>query len=83
MLFLTPSQCLQQREVQQGRDGSIGVNLMFSVQKYTANSGGVPKSVRGNVTILCIFKNKNGKELDIVAEECSGEVSVDTLPVYK
>jgi hypothetical protein len=32
-------------------------------------------------TILCVFKNKNIKELDIIAEECSGEVDVDNIMI--
>ena len=60
-------------------DGSIGCNLMYAIQNYTSNSGGLPKSVRGNITQLCVFKNKNQKELGIIADECSGEVSPETF----
>ena len=60
-------------------DGSIGCNLIYCIQNYTSNSGGLPKSVRGNVTQLCVFKNKNQKELDIIAAEASGEVSQKTF----
>jgi hypothetical protein len=52
---------------------------MYACQNYTSASGGIPKTIRGNTTILCVFKNKNMKELDIIAEECSGEVDVDTF----
>jgi hypothetical protein len=62
-------------------DKSIGCNLMFACQNYTSNTGGIPKTIRGNTTILCIFSNKNQKELDLIAEECSGEVDVDTFKV--
>lgn len=55
-------------------DGAIGCSLMYACQNYTSASGGIPKTIRGNTTILCIFKNKNQKELDLIAEECSGEV---------
>jgi len=54
--------------------GALGVSLMFACQNYTSNSGGIPKTIRGNTTILCVFKNKNMKELDLIAEECCGEV---------
>ena len=57
-------------------DGSIGCNLIYAVQNYTSNSFGLPKSVRGNINILCVFKNKNQKELNIIADECCGEISI-------
>jgi hypothetical protein len=59
--------------------GSIGVNLMFSVQSYRSSSSGIPLSVRSNCTIMCVFKNKNQKELDTISLECSGEVSPETF----
>ena len=60
-------------------NGSIGCNLIYAIQNYTSNSGGLPKSVRGNITILCVFANKNGKELEIISDECSGEVDSNTF----
>ena len=59
--------------------GSVGLNLIFSVQSYTSNSLGVPKSVRTNVTILTVFRNKNQKELQTIAEELAGEVSPEVF----
>jgi hypothetical protein len=64
---------IKHRHVGQTIHGSIGANLMFACQNYTSNSGGIPKTIRGNTTILCVFKNKNKKELDLISEECSGE----------
>lgn len=64
---------IKHRHVGKTIHNSIGVNLMFACQNYTSNSGGIPKTIRGNTTILCVFKNKNKKELDLIAEECSGE----------
>jgi hypothetical protein len=64
---------IKHRHVGKTVHGSIGVNLMFACQNYTSNSGGIPKTIRGNTTILCVFKNKNQKELDLISEECSGE----------
>ena len=60
-------------------DGSIGANLIFCIQNYTSSSGGLPKSVRGNVTQLCVFSNKSSKEIQIISEEASGEVSPETF----
>jgi hypothetical protein len=64
---------IKHRHIGETIHGSIGVNLMFACQNYTSNSGGIPKTIRGNTTILCVFKNKNQKELDLISEECSGE----------
>lgn len=70
---------IKHRHLGQTSEGSIGCSLMYACQNYTSASGGIPKTIRGNTTILCVFKNKNMKELDIIAEECSGEVDVDTF----
>jgi len=59
--------------------GSIGLNLIFSTQAYTSNSLGLPKSIRTNLTILAIFRNKNIKELQTIAEELAGEVSPEVF----
>jgi hypothetical protein len=70
---------IKHRHIGKTSEGSIGVSLMYACQNYTCISGGIPKTIRGNTTILCVFKNKNMKELDVIAEECSGEVDVDTF----
>jgi hypothetical protein len=74
-----PYMTIKHRHLGQTANGAIGCSLMYACQNYTSASGGIPKTIRGNTTILCVFKNKNMKELDIIAEECSGEVDVDTF----
>ena len=75
---------IKHRHVGETIHGSIGVNLMFACQNYTSNSGGIPKTIRGNTTILCVFKNKNQKELDLISEECSGECdSTNFMQVFE
>jgi len=75
---------IKHRHVGETIHGSIGVNLMFACQNYTSNSGGIPKTIRGNTTILCVFKNKNQKELDLISEECSGECnSANFMQVFE
>jgi hypothetical protein len=64
---------IKHRHVGETIHKSIGVSLIYATQNYTSNSGGIPRTIRGNVTILCVFKNKNIKELNLIAEECSGE----------
>jgi hypothetical protein len=59
------------------QDGSIGCTLIFACQNYTSNAAGLPKSIRGNLTHMMVFRNKNMKELMLISEEASGEVSVD------
>ena len=65
--------------VQYGDGKAIGVQLMFSLQNYTTSSQGLPKSIRGNATIVCVFKNKNENELKLIAEEVSGEIDKETF----
>ena len=65
--------------IQYGDGKAIGVNLMFATQNYSTNSQGIPKSIRGNCNIICLFKNKNENELKLIAEEVSGEIDKDTF----
>jgi hypothetical protein len=58
-----------------GDEASIGISLFIGVQNYTATGGGLPKAVRGNATHLALWRTKNTKELDLIAEEMAGEVS--------
>ena len=60
-------------------DGAIGCNLIIMVQTYMSSSLGLPRSVRSNMTLLCLFQNRNQKELDQIAAECSGEVSPEVF----
>ena len=68
---------IKHRHLGETQDGSIGCTLIFACQNYTSNSSGLPKSIRGNLTHMMVFRNKNMKELMLIAEEASGEVSVD------
>lgn len=58
-------------------DGAIGCTLLFACQNYTSSSAGLPKSIRNNTTHMLVFRNKNMKELQLIAEECSGEISTE------
>jgi|GEM_PF-3373736 len=57
--------------------GALGITIMMAAQNYTAQNGGISKAVRGNVTVLFLWKTKNSKELDFIADEFSGEISKD------
>lgn len=51
---------------------SIGLSLYFLVQSYKTQVGGLPKTIRGNATLLLLFRTKSCKELDDIAEELGG-----------
>jgi len=68
---------IKHRHLGKTKDRALGCTLLFACQNYTSNSMGLPKSVRGNLTHMLVFKNKNQKELDLIAEECSGEISTE------
>ena len=61
------------------KDGAIGVTLMFATQTYTSNAAGLLPAIRNNTTHLLIFRNKNQKELDLIAEEVAGEIPTETF----
>jgi hypothetical protein len=68
---------IKHRHLGKTKDGALGCSLLFACQNYTSNSMGLPKSIRGNLTHMLVFKNKNQKELDLIAEECSGEINTE------
>ena len=55
--------------------GALGLSLFFLIQSYKAVAGGISRTIRGNVTSMILFANKNQKMLDEIAEELAGEVS--------
>ena len=68
---------IKHRHLGQTKDGSLGVTLIFATQNYTSSSAGLPKSIRGNLTHMMVFRNKNMRELQLIAEEASGEVNTE------
>ena len=57
--------------------GAIGVSLFFLIQSFKAQSGGLSKVIRNQCTSLLLFKTKDLKELDDVANSCGGEIDVE------
>ena len=55
------------------------MSIFFLVQSYKAQSGGITRAIRGNVTSMVLFSNKNQKMLQEIAEELAGEVSPETF----
>ena len=59
--------------------GALGLSLFFLVQSYKAVAGGISRTIRGNVTSMILFANKNQKMLDEIAEELAGEVAPEVF----
>jgi hypothetical protein len=57
----------------QSGEPPIGCSLFICVQNYTASGNeGIPKSIRGNVNCVALWKTGNMKELDLITTELSG-----------
>lgn len=64
--------------------GALGCSIFFLVQSYKATAGGITRAIRGNVTSMILFSNKNEKMLQEISEELAGEVAPETFfQVYK
>ena len=64
-------------------DGAIGLSLIFLLQSYIVQFGGVSTTMRNNFTHMLLGKTKNEKELNKIVEEFSGEISPEQfLKVY-
>ena len=59
--------------------GALGLSLFICIQNFTASGGGCPRAVRNNATHMIVFKTKDQKELQQIAESCSGEIDTDTF----
>jgi len=55
--------------------GSIGVSLYFLIQSFKMQTGGLNRVIRNQCTQLIVFKTKDNKELDDIADSCGGEIS--------
>ena len=54
------------------------------MQSYKSAQGGIPKALRGNLTLLLLGKTKSEKELLEIAEEFGSEIGVPQfLELYK
>jgi len=59
--------------------GAIGISLFFMIQSYKAQTGGLNRVIRNQCTSLIIFKTKDKKEMEDIAESCCGEVDDTTF----
>ena len=55
--------------------GAIGASLLYAMQSYKSNLGGLPKAIRGNLTLLAVGKLHNEKDLNAISEEVAGEIA--------
>jgi hypothetical protein len=63
--------------------GSIGVSLFFLIQSFKCQTGGLNRVIRNQCTQLIVFKTKDNKELDDIADSCGGEISKEKfIEVY-
>jgi len=59
--------------------GALGITVIFCCQSLKAAGGGLPRAIRGNCTGFALFRTKDEKELMDAAQECAGEVGIDTF----
>ena len=52
----------------------LGLSIYLCVQNYSAGGGGVPKSIRDNCTVLCLFKMKSKSVIQKIIEEVANDV---------
>ena len=72
--------CIKHRHMGQLKEGgALGCSLIFNMQAYISAQGGLPKALRGNLTLLMLGRMKSEKDLDAVAEEVAGEVSKEVF----
>jgi hypothetical protein len=63
--------------------GSIGVSLYFLIQSFKCQTGGLNRVIRNQCTQLIVFRTKDNKELDDIADSCGGEISKEKfIQVY-
>lgn len=59
--------------------GAIGCSLFFMIQSFKCQVGGLNKVIRNQCTSMIVFKTKDKKELQDIAESCSGEISEEVF----
>lgn len=64
--------CIRHRHCGNG----LGLSIWLCVQNWSCQ-GGVPRPIRENTTAVCLFKIKQQKMLEQIADECSGQLDTD------
>tara|TARA_R110002074_G_scaffold286936_1_gene458702 strand:- start:527 stop:1408 length:882 start_codon:yes stop_codon:yes gene_type:complete len=60
-------------------EGAIGISPFIITQVYRCQGNGLPKPIRSNSTLWCLFKNYNDKEKQLVAEDLSFGMDADSF----
>jgi len=60
-------------------EGAIGISPLIITQVYKCQGNGLPKPIRSNCTVWCLFKNYNEKEKSLIAEDLSFGMDSDSF----
>lgn len=63
--------CLRHRHV----GGGLGISIFMACQNFKARTGGMPQSIRDNVTHVLIFRTKNSNVVKQICEEISDDIT--------
>lgn len=68
--------CIRHRHIGpfMNEPGALGASLYLTAQNYKSTDAGLPKPLRGNCTVLCVFFSNNRDMLDNIAKEANGEI---------
>ena len=69
--------CIKHRHIADG----LGLSIAMLVQTYCA-VGGLPRPIRENCTLLCLFKLKDQNQLKKIHEEIGSDVDLDRFDKY-
>jgi len=60
-------------------ESPLGLSAVFTVQNFRDRADGIPRPVRTNSSMICVFFTRDQKEREAIAEEASGVTDADTL----
>jgi hypothetical protein len=61
------------------KGGAIGISIYFMIQSYRCQVGGLTPTIRNQASQLLIFKTKDERELQGIAESVAGEIDFETF----
>ena len=65
------SLCLRHRHA----GGGCGTSIWLCCQNFCSQGAGLPKSIRDNLSLLCLFRNRDAKVMQKIASEICQDVS--------
>jgi len=60
-------------------ESPLGLSAVFTVQNFRDRADGIPRPVRTNSSLICVFFTRDERERQAIAEEASGVTDQDTL----